>query len=139
MADMFADWRFFRTFLSNVEMTLSKTDLGIARTYVDALVEPEHQHLYDLIVEEHARTVEMITTVTGSDLLGDLPVLRRTLEVRDYYLDPLNVVQVNLLKQMRSTNVDLEADTDEAIAARRIRRAFLLSINGVAAGLRNTG
>ena len=139
MSEMFSKWRFFRTFLSNVEMTLTKTDLGIARTYVDALVEPEHQHLYDVIVDEHQRTIEAISTVTGSGLLEDLPVLRRTLEVRDNYLDPLNVVQVNLLKEMRSNTADLAADTPEGIAARRIRRALLLSINGVAAGLRNTG
>ena len=139
MTEMFAKWRFFRTFLSNVEMTLSKTDLGIARTYVDALVEPEHQHLYDVIVAEHQRTIEAISAVTGNAMLEDLPVLRRTLEVRDNYLDPLNVLQVNLLKEMRSSTADVTAETDEGVAARRIRRAFLLSINGVAAGLRNTG
>ena len=139
MAEMFAKWRFFRTFLSNVEMTLSKTDLGIARTYVDALVDPEHHHLYDVIAEEHKRTIDTISKVTGSGLLEDLPVLRRTLEVRDNYLDPLNVLQVNLLKEMRSSTTDITDETPEGIAARRIRRAFLLSINGVAAGLRNTG
>ncbi len=139
MAEMFGSWRFFRTFLSNVEMTLSKTDLGIARTYVDALVDSEHQHLYDVIVDEHQRTLDAIAKVTGVGLLEDLPVLRRTLEVRDNYLDPLNALQVNLLKSMRSNTVDIDADTPEGIAARRIRRAFLLSINGVAAGLRNTG
>ncbi len=139
MGEMFTKWRFFRTFLSNVEMTLSKTDLGIARTYVDALVEPEHQHLFEVISEEHQRTIDAISTVTGSQLLEDLPVLRRTLEVRDNYLDPLNVLQVNLLKEMRSDAFDTDGDTPEGIAARRIRRAFLLSINGVAAGLRNTG
>ena len=117
----------------------SKTDLGIARTYVDALVEPEHQHLYDVIVAEHQRTIEAISAVTGNAMLEDLPVLRRTLEVRDNYLDPLNVLQVNLLKEMRSSTADVTAETDEGVAARRIRRAFLLSINGVAAGLRNTG
>lgn len=139
MVDMFAKWRFFRTFLSNVEMTLSKTDLGIARTYVDALVEPEHHHVYDVIVEEHARTIETITGLTGNALLGDLPVLRRTLEIRDNYLDPLNALQVNLLKSTRSNTTDIDADSAEGVAARRIRRALLLSINGVAAGLRNTG
>ena len=139
MHDMFAKWRFFRTFLSNVEMTLSKTDLGIARTYVDALVEPEHHHVFDIIKAEHARTIETITSITGNDLLGDLPVLRRTLEIRDNYLDPLNALQVNLLKSMRNNSTDIDADSAEGIAARRIRRALLLSINGVAAGLRNTG
>ncbi len=139
MNDMFAKWRFFRTFLSNVEMTLSKTDLGIARTYVDALVEPEHRHVFDIIRDEHARTIETITSITGNDLLGDLPVLRRTLEIRDNYLDPLNALQVNLLKSTRNNTTDIDADSAEGVAARRIRRALLLSINGVAAGLRNTG
>ncbi len=130
---MFESWRFFRTFLSNVEMTLTKTDLGIARNYVDSLVEPEHRHLFEVIETEHALTVEMISRVTGSGLLDDLPILRRTLEVRDIYLDPLNVLQVDLLKSCRG------GEDDDSTRARRIRRALLLSINGVAAGLRNTG
>jgi phosphoenolpyruvate carboxylase len=66
--------------------------------------------------------------------LDELPVLRRTLEVRDTYLDPLNVLQVNLLHASRA----LGEDADET-RERRITRALLLSINGVAAGLRNTG
>ena len=141
MKKMFEEWRFFRTFLSNVEMTLSKTDLGIARTYVDTLVDPEHHHVFDVITDEHARTVEAIQTVTGQTLLKDLPVLRRTLEIRDTYLDPLNVLQVNLLQSARAAAAgdDLDPESEEGIAVRRIRRALLLSINGVAAGLRNTG
>ena len=139
MVEMFSEWRFFRTFLSNVEMTLSKTDLGMSRTYVDALVDPAHHHIYDIISAEHAKTMEAIGTVTGSGLLDDLPVLRRTLEIRDNYLDPLNVLQVALLKSARNSTTDLDEDSPEGIAARRIRRALLLSINGVAAGLRNTG
>jgi len=139
MADMFTKWRFFRTFLSNVEMTLAKTDLGIARTYVEALVDPKHRHVYDIICAEHERTIETITSVTGSSLLEDLPVLRRTLEIRDTYLDPLNALQVNLLKSTRASTSDADAESADGIAERRIRRALLLSINGVAAGLRNTG
>ncbi len=129
---MFERWRFFRTFLSNVEMTLSKTDLGIARAYVETLVPAEHQHLLAIIEQEHQRTVEAIGEVTGSGLLSDLPVLRSTLEVRDIYLDPLNVLQIDLLRAYREND-------SESPEARRIRRALLLSINGVAAGLRNTG
>lgn len=139
MVEMFATWRFFRTFLSNVEMTLSKTDLGIARTYVDALVDPSHHHVYDIICAEHERTIETIHSVTGSGLLDDLPVLRRTLEIRDNYLDPLNALQVNLLKSTREQSGAIDADSADGVAERRIRRALLLSINGVAAGLRNTG
>ena len=131
---MFEQWGFFRTFLSNVEMTLTKTDLGIARAYVDALVPDEHAHLFDVIRDEHERTLAAVAEVTGSGLLDDLPILRRTLEVRDIYLDPLNVLQVSMLRAARES----AADGDD-IRARRIRRALLLSINGVAAGLRNTG
>ncbi|RZV41785.1 MAG: phosphoenolpyruvate carboxylase, partial [Acidimicrobiales bacterium] len=134
LAEMFSNWQFFRTFLSNVEMTLSKTDLGIARTYVETLVPEEHQHLFDVVTEEHQRTLEAVARVTGSPLLDDLPVLRRTLEVRDTYLDPLNVLQVNLLQASRALE-----DGDDETRRHRITRALLLSINGVAAGLRNTG
>ena len=134
MHQMFKSWRFFQTFLSNVEMTLSKTDLGIARSYVEALVPPQHQHLLEVISEEHDRTLSAIAQVTGSGLLADLPVLQRTLDIRDTYLDPLNALQINLLRSARTG-----AGNNDETAERRIQRALLLSINGVAAGLRNTG
>lgn len=134
LREMYAKWRFFQTFLSNVEMTLSKTDLGIARSYVEALVPTEHQHLLSLIEAEHELTLDAITTITGSGLLADLPVLQRTLDIRDTYLDPLNALQINLLKSTRTGAADGDPN-----AERRIQRALLLSINGVAAGLRNTG
>ena len=137
---MYRDWPFFRTFLSNVEMTLVKTDLAIARRYVERLVDEEHRHLYDVICDEHARTVDMVTTVTEQPLLDDLPVLRRTLQVRDAYLAPLNMLQLHLLDRRRDAAAAGEPTTQAEIdSARRIERALLLSVNGVAAGLRNTG
>ncbi|MFQ5556691.1 MAG: phosphoenolpyruvate carboxylase, partial [Acidimicrobiales bacterium] len=130
LSAMHEHWPFFTSFVSNVEMTLAKTDLTIASRYVERLVPPESRHLFEIVREEHDRTIATVAAVTGRELLADLPVLRRTLSVRDAYLDPINMLQIDLLARSRS-----EPDGDEA---RLIRRGLLLSVNGVAAGLRNT-
>ena len=111
-------------------MTLAKTDLVMAKRYVEALVPPEHHHLFDVIEAEYHRTVDEILGVTGERaLLDDNSILQRTLRVRDAYLHPLHHLQVNLLERSRNTE---EVDTS-------LRRALLLTVNGIAAGLRNTG
>ena len=130
LREMGAEWRFLRTLLSNVAMTLEKTDLGVARRYVDDLVEPEHRALFDYIAEEHERTHEQMTWITGGrSPLADHPILRRTLEVRDRYLRPLHALQIEMLCRTRRSDA----------GARGAQRALLLTINGIAAGLRNTG
>ena len=131
LATMLKDWHFFNTFISNVEMTLAKTDLVLARRYVNALVPKELHHFLDEIQDEFDLTVAEILLLTKkTSLLGDQAILARTLQVRDAYLSPIHLLQINLLKRVR--------DAGES-ADPILRRALLLTINGVAAGLRNTG
>jgi phosphoenolpyruvate carboxylase len=134
LAEMHRRWRFFRTFLSNVAMTLVKTDLDLAGHYVHTLVPPELRYLYDTIRAEHDLTVAEILRVTGQEtLLSANPILETTLRVRDAYLAPLHLVQVALTARWRA-DLDAGRHPDPGVA-----RALLLTVNGIAAGLRNTG
>ncbi len=128
LREMYAEWRFFRTFLGNVSMTLAKTDLDIAQEYVELAPEPLRA-LLDDVRAEFDLTVAQVLAVTGdSALLDREPGLRTTLEVRENYLEPLHHLQVGLLGRHRRGEEDP-----------RLKRALLLTINGIAAGMRNTG
>jgi phosphoenolpyruvate carboxylase len=126
-------WRFFTTFLSNIEMTLFKTDLEIGGHYVARLVPPDLTGPWEAIRAEHELTVREVLRLTGTEeLLASNIDLARTLRVRDDYLAPLHYLQVSLLERWREAAGDPDRDPDLA-------RALLLTVNGIAAGLRNTG
>jgi phosphoenolpyruvate carboxylase len=124
------NWAFFRGLLSNMDMVLSKTDMGIASRYAE-LVKDESLRIriFSEIEAEWERTVEMLFAITGaSTLLEDNPTLARSLTTRTPYIDPLNHLQVGLLQRHR------DGDENE-----KVKRAIHLTINGIAAGLRNSG
>lgn len=126
---MYAGWPFFRTFLDNVAMTLFKADMEVAERYVAALAPDGAHDIFATIREEYDRTVAEVLAVTGdAALLEREPVLRQTLEVRENYLEPLHLLQVQLLRRLRAG----EQGDD-------LQRALLLTVNGIAAGMRNTG
>lgn len=131
LEEMYREWSFFQTLLSSVEMPLVKTDLEIARRYVEELVRPELHSIFADIEAEHERSVSAVLRVTGqTELLDRQPTLQRTLRVRTPYLDPISYLQVALLKRQRA----LDGEPDQTL-----RRALLLTVNGLAAGLKNTG
>ena len=129
LAQMYQNWDFFRNFISNVEMTLAKTDLDVAAQYVDRLVPRELHYIFELIKDEYDLSVQRLLQITGkSQLLAGNPSLARTLATRDTYLLPLHNLQISLLARSRRNPTDEE-----------LTRALSLTINGIATGLRNTG
>jgi phosphoenolpyruvate carboxylase len=127
--DMAERFLYLQTFLANVEMTLAKSDLSIARRYCERLVPREHRRIFEMINAEYELTIAQVSKLTGRQILGSNPLLARTLEVRNIYLDPINYLQVSLLERSRRRS---EVDPE-------LQRALLLTVNGIAAGMRNTG
>ncbi|MDZ7630130.1 MAG: phosphoenolpyruvate carboxylase [Gemmatimonadaceae bacterium] len=126
---MYREWPFFRTVLSNMGMVLAKSDLDIAARYLTLAPDRAFaDQVFARICEEHGRAVTWVERITGVALLGDNPTLARSIRNRFPYLDPLHALQVNLLRQLRS------GDDDP-----RLVRIIQLTLNGVAAGLRNSG
>jgi phosphoenolpyruvate carboxylase len=127
---MYKTWPFFSTLLSNMDMVLAKTDLAVASRYAQLVEDKKlRKHVFERIVAEWERTTQALAEITGKDArLADNPLLARSIKNRFPYLDPLNHLQVELLKRHRS------GDTNA-----RLSRGIHLTINGIAAGLRNTG
>ena len=130
LQDLYQRWPFFRTVLSNMAQVLAKSDLGLAARYAELVPDESLRHrVFDKIVAEHERTITMHKRITGhDDLLADNPALARSVFNRFPYLEPLNHLQVELLRRYRS------GDDDELV-----QRGILLTMNGLASALRNSG
>ncbi|OBI69077.1 phosphoenolpyruvate carboxylase [Mycobacterium sp. E796] len=128
--DLYERWPFFRSVLSNMAQVLSKSDLGLAAHYAELVADESLRHrVFDKIADEHRRTIAMHKLITGQDdLLADNPALARSVFNRFPYLEPLNHLQVELLRRYRS------GDDDELV-----QRGILLTMNGLASALRNSG
>jgi phosphoenolpyruvate carboxylase len=131
---MLKGWPFFRALLSNLDMVLAKSDLTLAERYVE-LVEDKKlgKRIFGAIKAEFERTQQALNLITGDNKrLAANPSLARSIEHRFPYIDPLNHLQVELMRRYRHISAD-----DPAME--RVQRGIHLSINGIAAGLRNTG
>ncbi|MEX3938703.1 phosphoenolpyruvate carboxylase [Paraburkholderia sp. BR10937] len=127
---MYKTWPFFSNLLSNMDMTLAKTDLAVASRYAQLVADKKLRKLvFERIVAEWERTTKVLGEITGApERLADNPLLARSIKNRFPYLDPLNHLQVELIKRYRAGD-----------PSPRVRRGIHLTINGIAAGLRNTG
>ncbi|MGH8853489.1 MAG: phosphoenolpyruvate carboxylase, partial [Telluria sp.] len=129
---MHQEWPFFATLLSNMDMVLAKTDLAIASRYAELVADVDlRERIFKRITAEHGETLRCLEAITGaSERLVGNPLLARSIQNRFAYLDPLNHLQVELIHRRRKLGDNADP---------RVHRGIHLSINGVAAGLRNTG
>jgi phosphoenolpyruvate carboxylase len=128
--EAYESWPVFAAMIKNVEMSLAKTDDAIARQYLALADRPD---LSSLVLDEMARTREWVVRTAGhTDVLGDRPVLSRAVRLRSPYVDALSLLQLRALRGIRATTAEKDpTDADH--------RLMLLTVNGVAAGLQNTG
>ncbi|HEY1792219.1 MAG TPA: phosphoenolpyruvate carboxylase [Opitutaceae bacterium] len=131
---MHAGWPFFQTLVDNAQLTMRKADMGIAALYADLVEEPRiRRRIFGILEAEFARTEKAILAVTGQRrLLGREPVLLRSVELRNPYIDPLNYIQVEMMRRLR-------AGGRPPAEAEAIRSVVELTINGISGGLKNTG
>ena len=133
LAEMYREWPFFSTLVDNCQVSLRKGDMLIAEVYSGLAQADDRAAVFGAIREEYARSEAALCRLTGQrDLLDQQPWLQHSIRVRNPYIDPMNHVQVALLRRLRD-------QAPEAPEAATLREAVLLSVNGIAAGLRNTG
>ncbi len=142
LRSMYDDWPFFTTLIDNAQMSLAKADLDIAARYA-ALAQDRTNadRIYGTIAAEYTRTAAVLLQITGqSALLDTAPVLQKSIRLRNPYVDPLSFLQVELLRRLRALPPPSDADPEALKTQRRdLRAAVLLSVNGIAAGMKNTG
>jgi phosphoenolpyruvate carboxylase len=133
--DMYKGWPLFKTMLDNAEMSLIKADMGIASLYVDLVPDKDlADEMFGSIRAEYDRTRAVVLAISGHvNLLDEEPITQNAVQLRNPYVDPLNYIQVEMLRRIRALP---DADGDEAES---IREVIAITINGIAAGLRNTG
>ena len=132
LATMYREWPFFRVTIDNAQLSMRKADMLIAAVYAELAEAPVREAVFGAIGREFALTEQAILRLTGQgELLENEPWMRRSIEARNPYIDPLSFIQVALLRRLRE-----QPDGDGAAA---LREVILISVNGVAAGLRNTG
>jgi phosphoenolpyruvate carboxylase len=125
--EMIDRWPFFAMLCSTLEMSLFKSDLGVAERYLELLGDDPARELWEPIRAEHERVVRTVLEISGTDtLLESAPALMARLSHRNPWTDPLSYMQIDLLRRTRAGDHDAE-------------RPLLLTINGIAAGMRNTG
>jgi phosphoenolpyruvate carboxylase len=131
LREMYAQWPFWRTLIDNAQMILAKADLTIARLYADLVASPQvADQIHGRIAEEFTQTVQAVLQMTGqNDLLETMPILQRSIQQRNPYVDPLSFVQLVLLERLRQ-GAEPQADYLTGV---------LESISGIASGLKNTG
>ncbi len=140
LREMYRRWPFFATMLDNAQMSLAKADMDIAARYARLVTDQAMaQRIYGTIAGEFQRSVAVICRITEREaLLDNQPILQKSIRLRNPYVDPLSYLQVELLRRLRA--LPPEGDSEDLKAQRRdLRAAVLLSINGVAAGVKNTG
>ncbi|OGL39815.1 MAG: phosphoenolpyruvate carboxylase [Candidatus Schekmanbacteria bacterium GWA2_38_9] len=134
LKEMYSRWQFFKAIIDNIEMTLGKADMRIAIRYAGLLKDKKmREPIFHIIENEYELTKEMVLKITGQkNFLDKSLLLQRSIKLRNPYVDPLSYIQVNLLTKLRKENISVKDK-------REITAMILLTINGIAAGMRNTG